>query len=189
MIAHADRLWGSATQNAARLAQRIQLVGGGLLALIGVGFSAFGWMDKVVERPEGPAWLVTISDTATFMAHGAFLVAEFYLLRALARLYVRDSASKGMAADGMEFDAADLGEPIKTVIFKKTYRAYLSLKERNVAEKKRLRQAQEWFSVGLALMVATAIVYVAVGGGMKALSQRGDHDDGITRTPVAKPQR
>jgi len=111
LISHADRLWNSATQNAARIAQRVQILGGGIVVLLGLSYSSVGWLTNAPTLMTYHAWFMSIIMVL-------FIIAIIFFGKALAHLYIRGDSS-GMAADLMEMDKSDLG-PTKTIVFRKT---------------------------------------------------------------------
>jgi hypothetical protein len=177
LVSHADRLWNSAVQNATRISGRVQIIGGGILVMTGIVFTVGASIDKATDWPREPSALYALGIAVVVLSRVGSIIAVYYFARAIARLYIRDPEPPGMAADLMEIQRGDENEPIKLMVFRRTYRAYLELRKRNEREKRRLAQAQRWLAKGLVVLVGTAILYLVTSAVPKFLPQGDGHDN------------
>lgn len=153
LIEHAARLWQAECENASRIASRIQIIAGVIIALLGLGLFNFEWFYQIPSAAVCPPAVVVI-------VHGllALVVLSFGL--ALGRIFLRPDNGAGHASEKMELHDEDAGESVRRLAFIKTYAAYYELKERNQKEKLRLRRGQAWFQVGVGLLFLAVLVYL-----------------------------
>lgn len=179
LIDHAHRMWESERENAGRIAQRTQLVAGGIVALIGLGLFGFNWLYEVPSRPMLPWWLAG-------GMHLFLLGTLFCFMQALAILF-QSGGRDGTATELLEIAGGDVGRPIRRLVLSKVNAAYYDLKERNAEKWLRLKRAQEWFSYGVVLVFLTLLCYL--GGSLPAKMSpegssygRDDHGSPATQT-------
>lgn len=155
LVDHADRLWQAAVEDASRLANRGQLIAGAMIALLGLGFFSFVWLQQTPVIPMCAWWVTTI-------IHLLLIAAVLHFAFSLARLYYRPNPTNYRASDLMEINQdADIGRSIRWLVFWKTYNAYLDLASRNDRERKELRRGQELFSRGVGLLLLSVLIYLA----------------------------
>lgn len=177
LVDHAARLWDSATDNADRIAGRVQLIAGGIVGILSVNLLSFSWLYDVPSRAMlSPVWTIII--------HVLITVSVGFMLWAIFRLYYKPKRNKGMSADLMEIQIADEPKPTNTRVFECTYRAYLDLKERNAKEGSRLNAAEEALAKGIAFAVVGGMIFLWASLPAK-LHPKESTDDNPSRSAVA----
>jgi hypothetical protein len=152
LIEHADRLWLSGCDNAARIAGKIQILGGGIIALLGLGFFAFQWLYETPSTAYCPPWV-------TLLLHFILATVLIFFAFALGKLYAGES-NVPFAADQMEFNDDDAGKPTRGLVFKKVHDAYLEIKQQNELARQRLRDAQSHFTKGVIALLLAIVIYL-----------------------------
>lgn len=182
LIDHASRMWHSECENAARINRRSQLVSGGSIALLGLGLVRFEW-----RVPSGSEPVMHWFFAATINA--LLLVALLALAKTLATIYLGpESPGKHQSAtELMEFKPSDIGAPIGTMVFVKTYNAYRYLKGRNEVARQRVLGAQKWLYCSVVCIFLAFLVYIPASFYGKISDGDNGHDNaqhtsGITET-------
>lgn len=166
MIDHAGRMWDSERENAGRIAERINLVAGAAIALLGLGLFSFGWLYEVPSRP-------ILHPSVTFTIHALLIMVVLLFARALGVLYI--GAPSGSATELLELDESDAPDPMKTVAFRRTYRAYLDLKGKNAKERLKLSRGQEAFGWGVGITLLAVLLYLVGSLPAKMDPEVGSH--------------
>jgi hypothetical protein len=156
LIDHAHLLWNSECENARGIAARIQLIAGGIVALL--GFSMFGvvWLQQKPVIPLCPPVI-------TGLVHLILLVVLVLFAFALAQLCYRPKTQLPPANQHMAILPEDLGTKLsmKKVLFGKVYRAYAELADRNEDERLALRKGQNLFAYGVMLILLSIFLYLS----------------------------
>lgn len=152
LVEHGDRLWNAECENATRIAAKIQLLIGGVVAALGFGFFGIQWLFETPSAPVCPPW-------ATLAIHiMLFAVVLNFGLALIALGRRRDEGPH--ACSKMELQTEDAGQSIKNVVVIRTFDAYFDLKLRNERERLRLREGQEWFAWGVASLLIAILLYL-----------------------------
>lgn len=176
LIEHANRMWLAECENASRIAQRSQVVAGGIIALFGLGLYSIDWL---YETPSSQMvhWALVL-----FM-HLLLLGTLGCFVKALAVLFLEHDGRPGTASEELEILENDTGKPIRRLVLNKTNAAYFELKDRNAAAWLRLKRSQEWFSWGFGLVLITILCYLVGSLPTKMFPEDGrdEHNDNRTQ--------
>jgi len=187
LVEHADRLWQAERENAARIEARVQLVGGGSVALLGLGCFAFEWQYYAPSSPVCPVW-------ATIAIHLLLALSLIFFALSLGRLYAESPSAKEnvpvTATESMELKESDAGKPIKAIVWAKTYRAYLDLKRRNARQRFRLWKGQQLFSFGLIAIFFAILLYIfaSLPNKLRAVTEHGPDNTAVSDQQIAHDQ-
>jgi hypothetical protein len=109
------------------------------------------------------------------------------LAATLAVLYAAKKL-KPTANTAMEIDDADVGRPSKSVVFSKTYLAYLELEERNAKERIRLNRAEAVFAwaIGFTFLAILLYIFGSLDAKMWPRQSNGGINSNIRYEKVAK---
>lgn len=184
LIDHANRLWMSECENAARIARRSQILTAGGLGVLGLGFFSFAWRYSTTSAP-------MLHPAVTIALHIVLIAAVGAIGRSLSVIYLRPKgyASRGTALEVMEVTQSDLGKPTRQMVFGKTYRAYLELKRRNNEMWFRLKRGQSWYVIGVSFIFIAILTYLVASIPAKisdGVTSNGD-DNAATSTENGSP--
>jgi uncharacterized membrane protein (DUF485 family) len=177
LIEHADRLWNSECENSSRIASRVQLLAGAVFVLIGLSTFGSEWFYYIPSAPICPIWV-------TVTIHFLLGIAVILLAITLAVLYAAKEI-KPAATSTMELNDDDIGKACKAIAFSKTYLAYVDLKERNAAERIRLRRGEAVFAWAIGLTFLAILFYIFGSLGAKISPAQDDNDKHANTTQRA----
>lgn len=132
LISHFTLLWESERENAERLSRRSELVGGAIIALLGLGFFSVNWLYEV------PSASLLAMPALTVVLLNALLTGVLVFFST--GLFVLYGSRKTMrtATEMLEIAPADLGQPIRKLLIRRLSQAYHYLKLRNQEVRGRL---------------------------------------------------
>jgi Ca2+/Na+ antiporter len=167
LIEHADRMWQSECENAARLANQIQVLAGGTIALLGLGLFGFKWLAEAPSKP-------VLNTSVTIILTCLLTISLLLFVAVLISLYSREhrpsqqeSESEGSgrqapvaSAEWLEITGDDAEKPTKTIVFKKTYWAYTDLKQRNANQRLKLVRGERFLAGAIICIFLAILLYL-----------------------------
>jgi hypothetical protein len=162
LLAHADRCWKAEEANAARLATRANLVLSAITAILGLKLFAIGKEIEVVIREPFGAWSLFF-----WIAGSIGFVAILNALRQILGIQFKSKKSSASASLSLAESVAE--SPWKVApgdatwyIFKVTYNASLSLRERNEEKQNSIRRSQVSLGIGVVALAISIVCFTII---------------------------
>jgi uncharacterized membrane protein YecN with MAPEG domain len=171
LIGYLTTLWESERENAERITRKIELVSGGIIALMGLGFFSIQWIYQYPAKS-----LLAWPKVSTWVLHVLLCGVVLCFSRALFALYVVKRRRTRTATEFLEITPSDRGRPTRMVLIGKLSHAYNYLKRRNNDARAKLRVGERWFAYGLALLLAVLLLYLVISANQKISPKGTDYD-------------
>ncbi len=168
LIGHADRMWRSEEQNAARIATRANLVLTAVAAIIGLKVFTFGKeLDTIINAEKGlwfHAFIVCLLVAAYFLIHALCIAIDIRPLSvpsssASSKLEIEEDLLEELLI-ARESDEDD--NPVGPIIISSTMDAASNLRDRNASRERAIGRAQILFFAGVLSTFATFFAYTMV---------------------------
>jgi hypothetical protein len=114
------------------------------------------------------------------------MVVGFYFMGRSITLLYRGSNRPGVSADLMEIKRTDAGKPIRNVVAKRVYLAYLDLKGRNRIRMNNLVKAESALQLGLVSIFGAGLLYFLGSFPAKISPEDRNNDNPAIHTPATE---